>query len=54
MREHPLISASPDLDVSCDCCGDGLAEFKCLPLVKIKFQQLKIYPALKSERGKQS
>ena len=30
MREHPFISASPDLDVSCDCCGDGLAEFKCL------------------------
>ena len=29
MREHPFISASPDLDVSCDCCGDGLAEFKC-------------------------
>ena len=30
MREHPFISSSPDLDVSCDCCGDGLAEFKCL------------------------
>ena len=29
MREHPFISAYPDLDVSCDCCGDGLAEFKC-------------------------
>ena len=29
MREHPFILASPDLDVSCDCCGDRLAELKC-------------------------
>lgn len=27
--ERPYLGASPDLIVSCDCCGQGLAEFKC-------------------------
>lgn len=26
---RPYLAASPDLIVSCSCCGDGVAEFKC-------------------------
>lgn len=26
---YPFLGASPDLLVSCSCCGDGLAEIKC-------------------------
>jgi hypothetical protein len=28
-QTHPYIGASPDLLVSCNCCGDGLVEVKC-------------------------
>ena len=28
-KEHVFLGASPDLFVSCDCCGDGLVEIKC-------------------------
>lgn len=28
-EEHPFLSASPDLKVSCECCGAGLVEIKC-------------------------
>ena len=31
-EEHPYLAASPDLLVSCSCCGEGLVEFKC-PLI---------------------
>ena len=31
-KEAPFLSASPDMLVSCSCCGDGLLEVKC-PLV---------------------
>jgi hypothetical protein len=30
--DHPFLAASPDLLVSCSCCGEGLVEFKC-PLI---------------------
>lgn len=30
--DHPYLAASPDLLVSCSCCGEGLVEFKC-PLI---------------------
>ena len=36
IREHPFISASLDLDVYCDCCGDGFAEFKCPASSKVQ------------------
>ena len=26
---RPFLAASPDLIVSCSCCGDGVSEFKC-------------------------
>ena len=29
MRGKPFIAASPDLKVSCECCGEGLVEIKC-------------------------
>ena len=29
---RPYLAASPDLLISCSCCGDGVAEFKC-PLI---------------------
>ena len=28
-KSHPFIGASPDLLVSCNCCGDGVVECKC-------------------------
>ena len=28
-EEYPFLSASPDLQVSCECCGTGLVEIKC-------------------------
>ena len=28
-KDYPYIAASPDLVVSCTCCGDGLCEIKC-------------------------
>ena len=31
-EEYPYLAASPDLLVSCSCCGEGLVEFKC-PLI---------------------
>ena len=31
-KDHPYIGATPDMLVSCDCCGEGVLEIKC-PLV---------------------
>ena len=28
--ENPFLSISPDLETSCDCCGCGIIEIKCL------------------------
>ncbi|XP_021379090.1 uncharacterized protein LOC110466710 [Mizuhopecten yessoensis] len=32
-KRHPFLGASPDLLLSCSCCGEGLLEIKC-PMVK--------------------
>ena len=34
MNEDPFIGASPDSDVDCSCCGNGLLEVKCPSSVK--------------------
>ena len=34
MADYPFIAASTDLDIECDCCGKGHAEFKCPASVK--------------------
>ena len=29
LENEPYIAVSPDMEVSCDCCGSGLLEVKC-------------------------
>ena len=29
LEEAPYIAASPDFEVTCDCCGRGVGEIKC-------------------------
>ena len=53
--ERPYLVASPDLLVSCSCCGDGLVEFKC-PLIPkcstcILFCKCKLPSCLKLQNG---
>ena len=33
-KDKPYISASPDLLVKCQCCGEGLCEIKCPESIK--------------------
>ena len=33
-KEHEFLHATPDFLVSCDCCGTGCGEVKCLIIIK--------------------
>ena len=33
-KENPFLAASPDLEITCQCCGDGLLEIKCPASIK--------------------
>merc|ERR1712176_420724 len=28
-KTHPFIGVSPDMEIKCDCCGNGIGEIKC-------------------------
>ena len=46
--EHPLIGASPDVLMSCDCCGTSIVEVKCQYCAKDSFEkdvvETNVYP----------
>ena len=52
MEEYPFISVSTDLDISCDCCGKGHAEFKCPGSIKHQVPSDKNLSYLELRNGK--
>ena len=51
MKDYPFISVSTDLDICCDCCGKGHAEFKCPGSIKDQVPSADNLPYLELRNG---
>ena len=49
-HEYPYLSASPDLKVACECCGDGLVEIKCPYTIRDKKPTPEMLPQIGTDQ----